>query len=196
MRTNGKPATSPLSLTHSWYIHIYIHKYISSALSTNTHSRLVYIYIVYSLAACTRLSVIHPHIYCPCQAHRNKLSRWVVKEEVMLLAAWKTIDVYIPMHFNLVKIHMQNISEEKYIYSWTSERACSLMVLWASVVPQVLSLTLYESEFSGFDSIMFSVVGDARRQRGAYGDFINLEDLSALVIFEFRSEFFLLKNRL
>ncbi|KAL6598793.1 hypothetical protein ACP70R_046053 [Stipagrostis hirtigluma subsp. patula] len=60
------------------------------------------------------------------------------------------------------------------------ERACSLVVTRASVAPQVLGSTSRGSEFSRiYRHCAFSGRRRARRQRGASGDFVNIEDLPA-----------------
>ena len=60
------------------------------------------------------------------------------------------------------------------------ERACSLVVTRASVAPEVLGSTPHGSEYSGIlRRCAFSGRRCSRRQWGAYGDFVNLEDLPA-----------------
>jgi hypothetical protein len=60
------------------------------------------------------------------------------------------------------------------------KRACSLVVTKALVAPQVLSSTPVRANFSGFNGVCaFSGRRRSRRQRGACGDFVNLEDFPA-----------------
>ena len=59
-----------------------------------------------------------------------------------------------------------------------SERACSLVIIRASVAPEVPGSTPYGSEYSGISRrCALSGRQRYRRQRDACGDFVNLENL-------------------
>ena len=65
-------------------------------------------------------------------------------------------------------------------FFYSCEMACSLVVTRVSVAPEILGSTPHRNKYSGISRCCaFSDRRRSRRQRGACGDFVNLEDLPA-----------------